>query len=243
MVRRLGRDKTATMTERIEIHLKYEGPDVENGTMSLQDVIPVLQGFSGAYSKLAEIENPDTTHRITLSAIRQGSADIILEVYQGLIDNAEPIGAIAGLVTGGVSLRGSAFEIMKMIFDVIRIIKHVGADAFGKRISVENGIVINNSNNVQLTVLPSSYKLYKDGKLNEDLEHLTRPLVEGRIDSADFVVRANNGESLSQRVTAEDRPYFEKEDIVVTTTKEMDLIATLNSLTKSTNSGLLVLAK
>lgn len=241
MVRRLGRDITATMTERIEIHLKYEGPDVENGTMSLQDVIPVLQGLSGAYDKLSKIENSNVTHRIVLSGFRRGSADIILEVYQGLIDNAETIGAIAGLVTGGMSLRGTAFEIMKMIFDVIRIIKHIGADASSERITVENGIVINNSSNVQITVPTSSYKLYKDGKLKKDLDYLTRPLVEGGIDAADFKVRANNGETFSQRVTAEERPYFENKDIEETTTKEMEITAILNSLTKTTNKGRLYL--
>jgi hypothetical protein len=31
--------------EQIEIHLRYEGPDVNDGTMSIQDIVPVLEGF------------------------------------------------------------------------------------------------------------------------------------------------------------------------------------------------------
>lgn len=226
------------MTERIEIHLKYEGPDVENGTMSIQDVIPVLQGFSGAYSKLAETEKFDITHRIYLSAVKQGSADIVLEV---LTDNKELIGAVAGLVTIGGGVASAAFLIIKKIFEVIRIKKHVGVDAFTKQISVENGIAITNSNNVQINVLPSSFERYKEGKINKDLDNLTKPLQKNKINAADFEARANNGESLSERITVEDRPYFEIEETVVTTTKDTELIVTLNSLTKSTNSGYLFL--
>ena len=187
------------MTERIEIHLKYEGPDVDNGTMALQDVIPVLQGFSGAYASLATIENPDVTHRIKLSAIRQGSADIVLEVFQWIADNPEPVAA---------GLTALAFPIVKKIFDVIKIKMHVGADLSKEHISAENSILVSNSNNVEIVVPLGSYELYKNGKLNRDLERLTRPLEEGRIDSAELEVQANNGETLSQRITVEDRPTF-----------------------------------
>lgn len=68
------------MTERVEIHLKYEGPDVDRGTMALHDVIPVLQGFAGAYAILAAIEDPNSQHHMEISAVQQGSAEIVLEV-------------------------------------------------------------------------------------------------------------------------------------------------------------------
>ena len=207
--------------------------------MALQDVIPVLQGFSGAYERLADTENSNITHHIKLSAVQQGSADIVLEVRHWLTDNSETIVAVAGLTTIGGAM-AIAFPIVNKIFEVIGIKKHVGADASKERISAENSIVVSNSNNVEITVSPRAYELYKNGTLDEDLERLTRPLQEGRINSAEFEVQADNQETLSQRITSEDRPHFEIKDPEVTTTiKETEIVATLNSLTKSTNSGYL----
>ena len=77
--------------EQVDIHLRYEGPDVDDGTMSIQDIVPVLQGFSGAYTKLAKTDDPNSTHRVKISAVRSGSADIILEVWKTVVENSEQI--------------------------------------------------------------------------------------------------------------------------------------------------------
>ncbi len=241
-MRQSDRDPQPKMMEQIAIHLKYEGPEVQNGTMDLEDVIPVLQGFSGAFSQTAGTENLTISHRIKLSGVQQGSADIILELHQWLPDNTENIATIAGMSAFEKAFEGIAFAIVKRIFDVIRIKKHVGADTPTVHITAENSIVINNSNDATIVVPPRSYKLFENGSLDEHLEQLTKPLQEGKIDAADFKVQANNKETLSQRITSDERPYFEvKEPEVKTTTMETELVATLNSLTKTTNSGYLYL--
>src|SRR5687767_11136407 len=56
--------------EQLEIHLRYEGPDVNDGTMSVEDIVPVLQGFSSAYGKLASTADPQSTHRLRIAAVR-----------------------------------------------------------------------------------------------------------------------------------------------------------------------------
>ena len=221
--------------DRVEIHLKYEGPDVDSGTMALQDVIPVLQGFAGAYATLAATENSHSAHRIKISAVKRGSADIVLEVWNAIAEHADPISSVAGILTMGVS----AFAILKKIFGVAKIKTHVGDGPSTEKISVENGIVISNSQNVEIIVPRETYEIYKDGKLDRDLERLTRPLEPGRIDSAEFEISSREGESLRHRITAEDRPHFEIDDLAVTSTQEMKIVAKLNSLTKSTNSGYL----
>ena len=126
------------MVEQIEIHLKYEGPDVESGTMALQDVIPVLQGISSAYTRLADTENPNVTHRITLSDVRQGSADIVLEVIEWLTDNAVPIGAAGSLVGMGAV----GYKVIEKIINVVRAKKHVGNEPSNERIVAQDSIVI-----------------------------------------------------------------------------------------------------
>ena len=223
--------------EQIEIHLKYEGPDVENGTMDLQDVIPVLQGFSGAFSRLSGSRKRKVPYRIELSGIRNGSADIVLEIRQWLIDSSDTIVPLAGLTTIGMYV---AFPIVKRIIEVIRIKAHVGTDEPNVKILAEKSIVVSDSTNVNISVSPEAYDVYKNGTIDEDLEQITRPLQEGRIDSAEFEVQGENQESFRQRITSDDRPHFEIRE-VKTTTEETELVATLNSLTKSTNNGFLYL--
>jgi len=233
-----GRDKSNRIMERVEIHLKYEGPDVERGTMALQDIIPVLQGFSGAYATLAAIEDPDSDYRIHISGVERGSADILLQAWKWVGDNADAIEAAAAITTVGGSI---AFFIVRTILDVAKLKVHVGDEPFKESISLENGIVVHNSDGDQVVVNVETFNIYKDGKLDRDLERLTRPLEKGRIDSAEFEVKSGDGEVISHRITAEDRPHFEIEDLAVTSTRETQLVAKLNSLTKSTNSGYLYL--
>jgi len=42
--------------------------------------VPVLQGFAAAYGKLAAMDDPNTTHRLRITAVRPGSAGIVLVV-------------------------------------------------------------------------------------------------------------------------------------------------------------------
>ena len=236
---RAAKDSKTRMVQQTAIHLKYDGPDVKNGTMALQDVIPVLQGISGAYKRLADTENPNITHSITLSDVRQGSADIVLEVVGWLTENAAPLGGAASIA----ALSAVGYAVVKKIIDVIRIKKHVGSDPSNERIVAQNSIAIINSSNIEIIVDLSTFEAYKNETIAKELELLTRPLQPGRIDSAEFKVEADNMEAITERITTEDRPLFEIADLAVTTTQETELVVTLNSLTKSTNSGYLYLPK
>ncbi len=44
--------------QEVSITLKYSGRDVEDGTMSIEDVVPALQGFSSAYGKDCCLQEP-----------------------------------------------------------------------------------------------------------------------------------------------------------------------------------------
>ena len=227
--------------EQIEIHLRYEGPDVDDGTMSLQDIVPVLQGFSSAYGKLAATDDPTSTHRIKIAAVRPGSADIVLEVWRLLEENAGPLGALGGLAAGVTAAGGVAVWIIKKIVGVVQIKRHVQRRPFTETIAADNSIVIVNTDNVKIEVPLDIFELFKSGTIDKDLSRLTSPLVEGRIDAAEIEARAIDGQVLRERITAVERPYFDSGDLAVTSTQETWLDARLNSLTKSTNSGWLYL--
>ena len=220
--------------EQVEIHLRYEGPDVDDGTMSLQDIVPVLQGFSSAYGKLAATDDPTSTHRLKIAAVRPGSADIVLEVWTMLGDNAGQIAVVS-------TLTGAAYGIIKKIAGVVQIKRHVQRRPFKENIAASNSIVVTNADNVTIEVPLEIYDLFKGGSLDKDLDRLTSPLVEGRIDAAEIEARSIDGQVLRERITTEERPYFESGDLAITSTRETWLAARLNSLTKSTNSGWLYL--
>ena len=40
-------------TEKVDIVLEYDGPEVVDGTMPIDDLVPVLQGVAGAYGTIA----------------------------------------------------------------------------------------------------------------------------------------------------------------------------------------------
>jgi hypothetical protein len=221
--------------EQVEIHLRYEGPDVDDGTMSVQDIVPVLQGFSSAYGKLAATDDPSATHRVRIAAVRPGSADIVLEVWKTMGENVDSLTA-ASIVVGG------AYWIISKIAGVVQVKRHVKKQPFKERISANNTIVISNSDNVTIEVPLEVYELFKSGILDTDLNKMTSPLVKGRIDAAEIEARSVDGIVLNERITVEERPYFETTDVTVTTTRETWLTAKLNSLTKTTDSGWLYLS-
>lgn len=59
------------------IALRYKGPDVDSGTMPAEDVISALQGFAGAYTKIAAQSDPDT-HQLRVVAIRTSSFELAI---------------------------------------------------------------------------------------------------------------------------------------------------------------------
>lgn len=217
-------------TEQLQIQLRYEGPDVENGSMSVEDIIPVLQGFSSAYGKLATVDDPQSIHRIRITGVKPGSANIILEVWQFLGDNAAALGGASVVTTG-------AYFIVRKIWGAIKLKKHTQKKPFKEKINGTNSITVINSNNVEIVVPLELYELFKSKQIDGDLNKMMQPLEKDHIDSVELSATDPSGEILSERVSADERPYFDVELITATTTRETWLVVKLNSLTKSTNNG------
>jgi hypothetical protein len=223
--------------EEIDIHLRYEGPDVDDGTMSIQDIVPVLQGFSSAYGKLAATDDPRSTHRLRIAAVRPGSATIVLQVWNFLGDQTT-----VNALTSSSMVATAAYFVVRKITDVVRIKRHVKRQPFKETISPSGGIIIQNIENLTIEVPLDAYELFKSGLIDNDLNKVASPLVPGRIEAAEIELRSIDGTILRERILVEERPYFDSAAAqAVTTTRDTWLIAKLNSLTKSTASGFLYL--
>lgn len=145
------------------------------------------------------------------------------------------------LLMGGLATATSAFQAVRTIFEVIRLKMHVRNAPSQERVIENNKIGVMNVYNSEIVVNLPSYEDFKSGDLDRDLERLTRPLEQGRIDSAEFEAQAGDKRTIAQQVAAADRPVFEIEDLVVASTTQLNLTVILNSLTKSTNNGWLYL--
>ena len=120
--------------------------------------------------------------------------------------------------------------------------RHVKKQPYTQSITANHSFVIANVDKLHLELPKQDFEIFKSGDLDKDLDRLTSPLRENKIDAAEIEARLDNGDVVRERITAKERRYFETSDEVVTTTKEADLVVRLNSLTKSTNSGYLWLS-
>jgi hypothetical protein len=220
--------------EQIEIRLSYHGPDVDDGSMSVEDIVPVLQGFSSAYSKLASTDDPESRHNIRITGVKPGSADIVLVAWKFLGDNVDAITS-AGVVAGG------GWFIVKKILAVIALKKHVKRKPFSERINAQNSVVVSNSENVTIEVPLEIYELFKSGSLDPDMNKMMKPLQTEHIERVELSASSATGETIRETVIADERPYFDTTEVVTTSTRETSVVVKLNSLTKTTDSGWLYL--
>jgi hypothetical protein len=214
----------------LEIVLEYAGPDVDDGAMSLDDLVPVLQGVAGAYGKVSGSQGLTIQHRLRLTAIRPGSAKLVLDVWDTLAKNAVQLGVVGGLVTAAVG-------ILATIISVIQLKKHTRNEPYSTSLNGLNGsIAVINSQNVAITVSPSAYTVFKEKLIDGDLSRIARPLEEGKVISSALEV-IHGAITERESISLSEKPLFDVVETTVTTTKETWLTGQINSMTKSTNSG------
>lgn len=227
--------------EEVQLHLEYKGKDVDDGTMSLEDLVPVIQGFSSAYGKIAAEVDPRARHRLRIVAVRQGSFDLVLDVWRILGENVDPLTS-AGIITGAAAAGiTGAVKVVQWIVGVIRVKRHVRRRPYKERVSADNKIIVTNADGLTIEIPLEVFELFKKASIDADIAKMVRPLVPGRIDSAEIRAETTAGEVFSETITADEKPIFDTAEVLVTSTKDAALVAHLNSLTKSTNSGYLYL--
>ena len=93
--------------EPVKLTMRYCGKDVEDGTISLEDTVVALQGFSSAYSKVVQYKNIESQHQLRLTEIKKGSCDLLITVKELIADRALNIAL-------GVAI-SNIFEILEII--------------------------------------------------------------------------------------------------------------------------------
>jgi|ERR1022692_3709589 hypothetical protein len=214
---------------QVEITLKYDGRDVDDGTMPIEDVISALRGFSNAYGKIASVRDPEGQHQIRVSAINKSSfaVSIIAWVQQNqtLLAVGTPIAAL-------------------IVTTIIKLIELKKATKGKPPTSItvdgnNNTVIVQSGDNTRLVVPREVYELYKSKRLDNELSKITSPLREGKIEAVSIITKSETGTLLEPvTITSSEKAFFQEEEVEVTTTsKPFEIDGHLVSLNKESNRG------
>jgi hypothetical protein len=215
---------------QVEITLKYDGKDVDDGTMPIDDVISALRGFSNAYGKLASLEDPEGQHQIRVSAINKSSFAVSIIAWaqqnQTLLAVSTPIAAL-------------------IVTTIIKLIELKKAAKGQPPASVtingnDNTVTFTTAgDNTQVIIPRKVYDLNVSKKLDAELGKIAHPLREGRVEAVSILAKDASG-TISDPVTItnSEKSFFQGEETATTTTsKPVELDGHLISLSKDTNRG------
>lgn len=214
----------------VQITLKYEGKDVDDGTMPIEDVVAALQGFSSAYAKLANRYDPNEQHQIRVSAINKSSFAVLVLAWA--TENHSAL------------IKGSAAAVQWIVGTVIKVVELKKAAKGQPPVSVvvngsNNTVIVTTVGNVQTEVPPEAYEAFRSKSLDSDLARITSPLKEGKIDVARINVTDPDGKEIAKaQVESFEKPFFKAEEKTVTSTsKPVVLEGQFVSLNKESDRG------
>jgi hypothetical protein len=145
------------MPEPLEISLKYSGPAVDDGSMPLNDVVGALQGFSGAYTKVANFLNPEVSPQLRVAAIKKGSfeVEILGLILTSAVAHEQQLKAVE-------LMWHYAKYVFKVVTELIKVKKHTQSKPY--EISVKgdgNSVQVINAEHVALNVTIDTANIVK----------------------------------------------------------------------------------
>lgn len=221
------------------ITLNYDGPDVDNGSMPIDDILLALQGFSSAYAKIVKHKGLQEQHQLRLVGLEKGSCNLVIDAIefarQGIEITEQLLPSIG--VGGGVVI-----TVVKLLLNLIKLTKHTEGKDYSVKVNGDNNeVTVNNFNNVTIQVPVEVLGMYKTKLVSSDLNKIAEPLSKGKIDSTKLLVKDPSDNIFEENISFDEKKYFDVENIEITTTKEIWLEGIINALTKSTNNGKFIL--
>ncbi len=222
-------DPPITATAHVEIILKYDGKDVDDGTMPVEDVISALRGFSNAYGKLASTKDPGGQHQIRVAAITRSSFAVAILAWAH--ENKMLLTAMVPPITTGI---------VALIIKLIELKKATkGQPPASVQIDGNNNTVIITTagDNTKMVVPREIYELYQGKALDGELAKIVSPLREGSIDAVSISAKGRDSLIDPVVITSSEKPFFLAEDSKTTTSKPIEIDGSFVSLNKDSNRG------
>jgi hypothetical protein len=126
--------------------------------------------------------------------------------------------------------------VIAKIFSIIEVKKHVKNRPFEINVKGDNNtVVVVNADGANLEIPYEIVDLLREKTVDADLNKIVSPLEQHRIESTEIVAESENQETLTEKVTSEEREYFRPTSTV--TTQETDITGRFISLNKESNRG------
>lgn len=213
---------------QVEITLKYDGVDIDDGTMPIDDVISALRGFSNAYGRIASADDPNGQHQIRVSAINKSSFAVTIIAW-----------AVANTALLAVTTPIAAL-IVQTIIKLIELKKATkGKPPAAINVDGNNNTVIVTTagDNTKIIVSKDVYELYQSKALDGDLNKIAAPLKEGKVDAVSVSAKDLSGMIGPVVITSSEKGFFQGEEVVTATSKPVEIDGRFVSLNKESNRG------
>jgi hypothetical protein len=219
----------ALMTEETRITLRYEGPSVADNTLPLEDVLSALQGFSGAYNKVANLRNDRVAHQLRVSAVQPGSFELVILAW-----------LVLGQTPGSLQNLEMAYDatrwVVERLFRLIDVKKHAQNQPVTFNVKGNgNVLVVVNAQGAQLAIPPELVDLIKEKTLDGDLSKIVAPLEAGKVDVAEITAQTDNQPTLRETVNSDEREYFGAKE--TETIQDTSITGRFISLNKDSHRG------
>jgi len=219
--------------EVYKVTLEYSGPDVDNGTMLIEDFIDAVDGFSSLYKSIAHHYNTEYNFNIRIVGIESGSVDIGIEIIDFIADHGVELGAF---------LTVSGIFINNVIKSIVNIKKHIKVGNYKvKQDDSSSGLSIVNEDNEEIKISEDELELLKEKKVNNSLSKLTKPLEQNKIESTSIQSMLDSEDSITIDIDYNEKQYFQRGEIRTTQEGSLTIHGKFNSLTKTTNNGRFIL--
>ena len=234
-----GSSPDAATGEDVRLYLRYAGKDVDDGTLDVEDLLAALNGFSSAFYRLADRESQDYKQRIKVTGISRSSANVHLQIFQ--LAQEHPL--VTSAILGGAGYIGKkvADIVIEKIAGVAKAKKHIQNSPYTTEFAVDgdhNQVIIVNGVNARLPVSRDVLDLVQEGTIDAELDKMTSPLREDAVDV--FEIRRNDASGIDLHLDASDRPYFSRVKREATKTADLTMVGTMNTISKTNNSGIFV---
>jgi hypothetical protein len=223
---RFGKVALQVMEEKsVQIELRYSGPLVDDGTMSVDDTVKALQGFAGAYGHAVDSLLTGTTHTLKVSSIETGSFRLMINA--ALQNQAVSDGLKA---TGGATAKW----VFDKIKEAIQAKKRLKGDPVATDIR-DNKIVLMAKDGGTINITPEALQLLETKVIDGDLKKITDPLSDGFVDN--LILSATDEVSRDEeRIDSAEKPFFSGESSIEEK-REISLVGTLVSTSKESLRG------
>lgn len=198
--------------------------------MPISDVLDALEGFAGAYNKVAAREVPIVRHELRLSAVEASSFGLVVIAYAVLND-------FLSAAQTAETVAGAARWVFERIAAVVAAKKHTGGENYTVNVNGDNNrvVIVTNSQGVDHAMTPEDFELFRARLIDPDLNKIVRPLEPEEVDAVQLRAEGD-GEPLEETITREQRESFRQPESTLTI-RETEVTGTLVSLNKESNRG------